>query len=297
MTRPCTMVLIPLNAATDPAAWCEGKPIATWAAAVEAAGFDAVAVTDHPFPSDEWLPSGHHAFDPFVLLTAFAATTERIRLITDIIVAAYRNPYLLAKSVASLDVISGGRLVLGMGAGYQRAEFDALGASFEDRGRRFDATLGALCAALSGESVKVGDGYFPAPGNTALPKPVQQPHPPVWIGGNSDAAIRRAANLADGWMPFPQPRSRVAVSGSPALGSLEQLIPRIEFAQEQRAATGRTPLDICSGVFGRFDDGDLPDILDEYGRAGVTWVTLTAPGTTMAASIARIESLAAALGS
>jgi probable F420-dependent oxidoreductase len=295
MTRPRTVMLIPFELAPDPVAWCGGAPVAAWAAAAEAAGFDAVAVTDHPFPSDEWLPTGHQAFDPFVLLTAFASATERIRLLTDIIVAGYRNPYLLAKSVASLDVVSGGRLVLGMGAGYQRAEFDALGASFTDRGKRFDAALESLYAALGGESVSATGGYFPAAGNTALPRPVQQPHPPVWIGGNSDAAIRRAVHLAEGWMPFPQPRSRVAISGSPALGSLEELKPRIERAQEERAATGRPPLDICSGIFGRFDDADLPDVLEEYGRAGVSWITLTAPGATMAESIARMESLAAAL--
>ena len=295
MTRPRTLVLLPFGAAPDPAAWCEGRPLAAWAAAVEAAGFDAVAVTDHPFPSDEWLPTGHHAFDPFVLLTAFAGATERLRLVTDIIVAGYRNPYLLAKSVASLDVISDGRLVLGMAVGYQQAEFAALGASYGDRGRRFDAALDALYAALSGESVEVSDGYFPAPGNTALPRPVQLPHPPVWIGGNSDAAIRRAVHQADGWMPFPQPEARVAISGSPALGSLEQLVPRIEDAQAQRAALGRPPLEVCSGIFGRFDDVDLADVLDEYGRAGVSWVTLTPGGATMAASIGRLESLASHL--
>ena len=288
MTRPRTLVLLPFGAAPDPAAWCEGRPLAAWAAAVEAAGFDAVAVTDHPFPSDEWLPTGHHAFDPFVLLTAFAGATERLRLVTDIIVAGYRNPYLLAKSVASLDVISDGRLVLGMAVGYQQAEFAALGASYGDRGRRFDA-------ALSGESVEVSDGYFPAPGNTALPRPVQLPHPPVWIGGNSDAAIRRAVHQADGWMPFPQPEARVAISGSPALGSLEQLVPRIEDAQAQRAALSRPPLEVCSGIFGRFDDVDLADVLDEYGRAGVSWVTLTPGGATMAESIGRLESLASHL--
>ncbi|PXX01673.1 TIGR03619 family F420-dependent LLM class oxidoreductase [Mycolicibacterium moriokaense] len=296
MTRPQLMMCLPFEAGADPLAWSEGAPLGSWASAVEDAGFDAVAVTDHPFPTSEWLPTGHHALDPFVALTAMATATTRVRLVTDVLVAGYRNPYLLAKSVASLDVISGGRLCVGIGAGYQRGEFAALGARFEGRGQLFDAALDAIYRTLDGQEVIDEEGPFPAPGNICRPIPVQSPRPPFWIGGNSTAAMRRAAARADGWMPFPQPRSRVSISLSPALGSLDALAQRIVEAQNLRATTGLPPLTICSAVFGRVADDELADTLEACGNAGVTWVRLRAPGTTMAASIQRLHELAAALG-
>lgn len=296
MIRPKLMVCLPFNAGADPSAWTQGAPLASWAAEVEAAGFDGVAVTDHPFPTTDWLPTGHHALDPFVALTAMAAGTTRVRLITDVLVAGYRNPYLLAKSIASLDVISGGRLCVGIGAGYQRGEFEALGAQFVGRGALFDCTLDAVERALTGEEVVDATGPFPAPGNISRPAPAQSPRPPVWIGGNSPAAVRRAVDKADGWMPFPQPRSRVTTSLSPALGSLDALADRIAEAQKLRAAKGLGPLTICSGVFGRVSDNELGERLEAYTEAGVDWVRILAPGATMATSIRRLHELATALG-
>ena len=93
--------------------------IAEMAEAIERAGFDACWVTEHPFPSDEWMASGgHHSLDPFVALTAAAMVTRRLRLHTNIIVLPYRNPFLTAKSIASLDTVSGGRVIMGVAAGY-----------------------------------------------------------------------------------------------------------------------------------------------------------------------------------
>ena len=293
--RPKLLVCFPFDAAPDPTGWSGGKPLSSWAAAVEEAGFDGIAVTDHPFPSSEWLATGHHALDPLIALTAFAGSTERVRLITDILVAGYRNPYLLAKSIVSLDVLSGGRLTVGMGGGYQEAEFKALGAVYAGRGRRFDAALDAIYDALTGNHVAQELGPYPTPGNTMLPRPIQRPHPPFWIGGNSDAAMRRAAHKADGWMPFPQPRSRVAVSGSPALGSLDALAVRIGEARAMRSSVGLPPLEFCSGIFARVTDADLAPLTEEYGDAGVTWLRLLAPGATMAQSIERVHELANAL--
>lgn len=296
MTRPKLMVCLPFEASVDPQTWTQGQSLGAWAAAVEETGFDGIAVTDHPFPTSAWLPSGHHALDPFVALTVMATATTGTRLITDVLVAGYRHPYLLAKSIASLDVVSGGRLCVGIGAGYQRGEFDALGAQFSGRGALFDSMLDAVYRALSGDEVIETTGPFPAPGNVSRPTPVQSPRPPFWIGGNSPAAMRRAAARADGWMPFPQPRSRVATSLSPHLGSLSVLAERITHVQHQRSAAAKSPLTICSGLFGRVADHDLADALNDYAEAGVDWVRIVVPGPTMAASVQRLHELATALG-
>lgn len=296
MTRPKLMVCLPFEATVDPRAWTHGESLAAWAAAVEDTGFHGISVTDHPFPTTEWLPTGHHALDPFVALTVMATATTRIRLITDVLVAGYRNPYLLAKSISSLDVVSGGRLCVGIAAGYQRGEFEALGAEFTGRGALFDSMLDAVYRALNGEEVVDTTGPFPAPGNVSRPTPVQFPRPPFWIGGNSIAAIRRAVTKADGWMPFPQPRSRVSTSLTPALGSLRALADHIADAQARRCAAAKVPLTICSGIFGRVADHDLGDALGDYAEAGVDWVRLVVPGATMANSVRRLHELGTALG-
>ena len=174
--------------------------VAEIAQAAEAAGADAVNCTDHPFPNDEWMATGgHHALDLFVTLAFAAAHTSRLRLHTNLSVIPYRSPGVLAKSVATLDQLSGGRTIIGVGAGYQESEFAALGVDFARRNELTDDGIRTITAIWTGESVD---------GNTALPRPAQRPRPPVWVGGNSRQAMRRAVDLADGWCPVPNPRSR-----------------------------------------------------------------------------------------
>ena len=110
--------------------------------AVEKAGFDAGLVTDHPCPTGRWLDTGgHHALDPLVALSFAAAATTRLRLLTHVYVLAYRNPFLTAKGTLTLDVLSGGRLILGVAAGYLRPEFGALGVDFDERNELVDEAL------------------------------------------------------------------------------------------------------------------------------------------------------------
>ena len=175
-----------------------GEGVATVARSAEDAGFDACYVTDHPFPSDRWLADGgHHALDPWVALSFAAAATTRLRVQTHIAVLPYRNPFITASAVASLDVLSGGRLIVGVAAGYLRGEFRALGADFEERNERSDEALVAIKRALTEEGVVAEGPGWKARGNTLLPHPVQKPHPPFWVGGNSRRAIRRAVDLVD----------------------------------------------------------------------------------------------------
>lgn len=249
--------------------------------AAEAAGFDAVFTTDHPFPGDRWLAhGGHHTLDPMVTLSFAAAATTRLRLHTNLFVPAYRNPYLSAKMISSLDALSGGRLILGVGAGYLEPEFAALGADYANRNDVLDDALRAMRAAWTGESVG---------GNTMRPRPAQD-RIPVWVGGNSKRAIRRVVDLGDGWLPMPAPAGASRHLKTPGLETLADLAARLDYAREYAASVGRTdPIDITFMPRGMsmFDgDGFDPEAivadLTEQAEAGVTGVTLTLPATTRA---------------
>jgi probable F420-dependent oxidoreductase len=216
------------------------------ARAAEAAGFAAVYTTDHPFPGDAWLAhGGHHALDPMVALSFAAAATSTIRLHTNLFIVAYRNPFIAAKGIASLDVLSGGRVILGIGAGYLEAEFEALGAPFDDRNERTDQAIAAMRAAWSGTSTTFDGSGFRASGNTMLPRPRQRPGPPVWIGGNSRRAIRRAVELADGWSPFPNPARLATRTRTAALQTPEELADSLAYARGYADTIGRAdPLSV-----------------------------------------------------
>jgi probable F420-dependent oxidoreductase len=249
--------------------------------AAESAGFDAVFTTDHPFPGDQWLAhGGHHTLDPMVTLSFVAAATTRLRLHTNLFVPAYRNPYLSAKMLSSLDALSGGRLILGVGAGYLEPEFAALGADFAHRNDVLDDALRAMRAAWTGESVD---------GNTMRPRPAQS-RIPVWVGGNSKRAIRRVVDLGDGWLPMPAPASASKYLKTPGLETLDDLKARLDYAREYAESVGRTdPIDITFMPRGMsMFDGDGIDHeaivadLTEQAEYGVTGVTLTLPATTRA---------------
>jgi probable F420-dependent oxidoreductase len=172
-------------------------------AAIERAGFSAALVTDHPCPTGRWLDAGgHHAQDPFVMLSLLAAHTSTIRLQTGILVLPYRNPFIVARSIATLDRFSGGRVTIGMGAGYLKGEYKALGVDFEQRNEAMDDYIEALKKSLTGEEFSHSGLGYDARGCRIQPGPVQSPRPPILVGGNSPRAIRRAVEFADGWYPF-----------------------------------------------------------------------------------------------
>jgi probable F420-dependent oxidoreductase len=231
-----------------------GEAVAAVARAAEEAGFDALAFTEHPMPSDRWLDAGgHDALDPFIALTWAAAATTRLRLLTNITVVAYRNPFLLAKTVATLDSLSGGRVILGAAAGYLKSEFRALGVDFDERNDLFDEALEVLAQTWSGEPVTFTGRHFSAAGNVLVPRPVQQP-PPVWIGGNSALARRRAARWAQGWMPFATPANPTV--RTPALWSADDLAPLIVQLNTLSDEAGRDRLEVHFGVVGGGTPGD-----------------------------------------
>ena len=269
--------------------------------AAEAAGFDALFVTDHPAPDARWLRhGGHPTLDPFVALSVVAASTERIGLHTNLLVLPYRNPLLAAKSVASLDVLSGGRVILGVGVGYLQAEFAALGVDFDERAGAVDDALVAMKAAWTGDPVHHDGPGYSARDTLVLPRPVQQPHPPIWVGGNSRAAMRRAVQHGQGWSPMPSPKSASSFLGTPGLEGIDELAARIAELNEMAAAAGRTePLDVAvipTRLSGFGDGAWSPDaLLDEIGQlreAGGTVLVVNLPGTSVGAFTDAVASFA-----
>lgn len=269
--------------------------VADIAKAAEDAGFDACFVTDHPFPPHRWLHGGgHHALDPFVALSFAAAATSRLRVQTHILVLPYRNPFLVAKTVLSLDVLSGGRVILGVAAGYLKGEFAALGADFEERQATSAEAVRAMKLAWERDDVHLEGSRFRAAGNSMGFRPVQRPHPPLWVGGNSRMAIRHAVELGDGWVPFPNSAAMSPYTRTPPLETLEDLAGRIGFARTHAATVGRrAPLDVCYSLTAMGAAGlESTEALERIGALqslGVTWLTVGFPADTRRAYIAALE--------
>ncbi len=247
------------------------------------AGFEGVATDEHPIPSEEWRagPGGHDALDPFIVLGSVAGAAPQMKLLTYLAVVPFRNPFLLAKQAATLDVLSGGRLVLGVGTGYQEPEFRALGVDFEARNTLFDEGVEVMKMAWSGEPVTYRGSHFTADHVRALPTPVTRPHPPLWIGGNSRLTMRRVVDGAQGWMPMPNARHRTDVGRSVPLESLDDLARLKRYLDDYADRQGRAePIDIlCSFTLGTQSAEQALDHLGRLARMGVGWVSVGGQGS------------------
>lgn len=173
------------------------------ARAAEAAGFAWLTCSDHPsVPVSRAQAMGPTWFDAGSTLGFVAGVTTRIRLMPHVLVLPYRHPLVVAKQWGTLDFLSGGRVIVGVGSGHVKAEFKTLGADFEHRGKVTDEYLRALVAAWE-HDVAEFDGEFVSFREMMIwPRPVQKPRPPIWVGGNSNAAVKRAARFGDGWIPW-----------------------------------------------------------------------------------------------
>lgn len=269
--------------------------IAEIARAGEAAGFSAVHVTDHPAPDAKWLDhGGHHALDPFVALSFAAAATTDVKLLTNVYIAAYRNPFLGAKSIQSLAVLSGGRLILGTAAGYLKPEFRALGIDFDNRGALLDEALDVLNKVLTGDDVAYEGTSFAARGVRLYPVPTAAP--PIWVGGNSRPAVRRAVSRAQGWAPF-NTFGYATASRTAEISTLEELESAIAGAKKYAAEIGRTaPLDICFSAGNLLDDNKSTDerraTIAKLEDMGVTWLPVAPQGATRAEVIENAHAFA-----
>lgn len=230
------------------------------AQAAEAAGFESLWVGEHVVLPDPQVPPSpmdprEPVLDPLVALTWLAAATSTIRLATGIVILPQRNPVVLAKELASLDVVSGGRLTFGIGVGYLEPEFRAVGAQFADRGRITDDHLDAMAALWYGERPEHHGPFVDFAGVDAHPRPVQRPVPIV-VGGHAPAAFRRAVRRGHGWYGFALTptdterclaglrRAADEVERPPELGGLEITVtPRGRLTAERVAAFAELGVD------------------------------------------------------
>ena len=189
--------------------------IRDWAQAAENLGFAYIEVPDHVFGAtarDGWTPL-YNERDPFhetlVMLGFLAAVTGRIRLSSGILIAPQRQTGLIAKQAAEIDLLSGGRLRLGIGVGWNHVEYAALGAEWKTRGAMQAEQIEVMRRLWSGDLVTYSGRFHRLQGVNIVPPPVQRPIP-IWLGGSSDAVIKRAARVADGWMPIIAPDEQAA---------------------------------------------------------------------------------------
>ena len=252
----------------------------------EESGFDGIGFTDHPAPTARWLHSGgHDAFDPFVVLSFCAAVTRRIRLIPNIVVLPYRHPLIVAKMVATLDMLSEGRFTLAAATGYLRGEYKALGVDFDQRNALFDQAVEVLRGVWSEDEFTYEGIGIAANGLAANPKP--RPLPPLWIGGNSRQSRRRVARYGDGWTPFPAPRGMSQTTKTPPLETMDDLAGMLDelwrFVDE--AGRDRAGIDVSFGTSEggapgsrTFDPDAHRSGLHDLARLGVTWAHVGVPG-------------------
>lgn len=220
--------------------------VAQVARAAELAGAFYVAVCDHvAIPNELAASMGDVWYDTVATLGWLASQTERVHLMSHVAVLPYRHPLVTAKAFGTLDLLSGGRVILGVGAGHVAREFEVLGVPFERRGRLLDEAIDEIRAAWSTDSIK---------GTVVAPRPHRGGGPPVWVGGSSPAAIRRAARRGDGWLPQGPPE-----------GGMRAALARIR--EERRLHLGDDPIDL--GAFAEpIHIGEPFDGLADYAATG-----------------------------
>ncbi len=246
--------------------------IARIATAADRLGYDVLWTAEHfiyPYEIKTPYPYGKFPFpvtepwlDVVSTLSYVAALTKRIRLSSQVLVLPYHQPVVLAKELATLDVLSGGRVVVGVASGWLAEEFAMLGVTYRERGKRMDEYLDVLHALWTTDHVTFRGRFVQLEDAAFFPKPVQKPRPPIWVGGGKGAAFPRIARIADGWIPAPG-------AGLDALaGDVRELRTLVEQA-------GRDPdrIDVALGGAARSVD-ELLARVPELERAGVTTVTV-----------------------
>src|SRR5579864_1808210 len=177
----------------------DAKALVQYGVRMEELGFDSLWVWDHILLG---VDPNFPIIESLTLLTAIAARTHRIKLGTGILVLPLRNAVVLAKQLASMDLLSKGRLLMGMASGWYKREFDAVGVAYEQRGKIMDDNLEILTRFWTEDMVKGQWGCHQIPAGVMFPKPVQKPRPPILIGGYVDRVLKRAAVTGDGWLTY-----------------------------------------------------------------------------------------------
>ena len=284
----------------------------------EALGFSSVMIADHivfpmtiaskyPYTADGRFPGHGDALEQLSLMAFVAAKTERLRLVSSVMILPYRNPVFTAKALATIDVLSRGRVTVGVGVGWLEEEFAALGAaSFPRRGAVSDEYVQIFKTLWTTSPASFAGEFYRFDDIQCLPLPVQKPHPPIWIGGHSKAALRRVARLGDGWHPVG---ANPAVPLGPA--ELRSLLAELH---RLTAAEGRDPTaltisykapvydvgkPVSPGTTRRPFTGTGDQILgdlDTFERLGVSELIFDFRSETLSESVERMERFAQSIG-
>ncbi len=268
--------------------------ITAFAQLVEELGFDALWVSDHivvprsldsryPYSRDGSFPVSPDVslMEPIATLLFVAAITERVKLGTTVLVLPMRNPIVTAKQLASLDVLSNGRLILGVGTGWMEEEFQMLGVPFKRRGARTNEYIRLIKALWTEENPSFEGEFWQIKDVGFNPKPLQKPHPPIWTGGHSAPALRRAGRLSDGWH---------AVGVSP-----DTLREQFQEVQRHAEEAGRDPASLTLSVRPRVrldDPAKAIELLRSYREVGVSHAVLEISAPDMDRARSLLETLA-----
>ena len=298
-----------------PASSAGVKPeeLVRFARKAEELGFYCITVADHvivpknisvpyPYTVDGKYPGTGYHLETLMTIGFLAGSTTRVRFVTSVMIAPYRNPVITAKMLASLDVLSGGRIIVGLGVGWMKEEFESLRApAYQERGRVTDEYIQAFRELWTKESPSFSGKYCSFSDIVFLPKPVQKPAIPIWIGGHSKHALRRAAQLGDGWHP---------IGGVPTIPLEPEHIRRdlVTLAAYARTA-GREPRNIHIALKGSLFDREKQTVpgkrrrflgsndeiaqdIRDYRDAGVQTMIFDVRRPTAAATLERMEWLA-----
>jgi probable F420-dependent oxidoreductase len=289
------------------------EAITTLAKRAEALGYDSIWVTDrllipvqsrsaYPYSPTGVFPLGPDEpwLEPLAAVTYLATITERITVGTSVLVIPYRNPVMVAKALATADYLSGGRVILGAGTGWWREEFAALGVPFEDRASRTVEYLTIMKEIWTKPRIAFEGRFMHIPPSGGVrPHPARHPHIPIWIGGHSDAALRRVAAIGDGWHPIGL-RPPVALHPHELAGKVRRL-------RDLTAATGRDPQAITVSFKAPLNLGDtgsartplagppsqIVEDLSAYAAAGVQHFVFDFSVATVPAMLGVLEQFAA----
>ena len=257
-----------------------GEELRRLALAAEDSGFDSIWVPDRTvFPTDiatrypgrfgapGSIPDSQQVLEPMTAMSFLAGSTSRIKLGFNVLVLPFRNPVLNAKMITTLDVLSGGRVIFGVGVGWMPEEFEAMSASYGERGALTDEHIEMFKALCASEVAEYDGRHFHLSKKVFYPRPLQKPHRPIWIGGKSRAALRRVARLGDGWLPIGLTPDEVAKGGQVLRQLCEEagrdpgtaklgLNTGVNIGEPQRSPDGeRVPL-----------TGQVADIIDDVRR-------------------------------
>jgi len=249
------------------------------AQAADRLGFAHLSCSDHVVvPRSRVAAMGAPWYDAAVTLAFLAGVTDRIRLLSHVVVLPYRHPLVVAKAFGTLDHLSQGRVILGVGSGHLKPEFRVLGAPYEQRGKVTDEYLQAIAAAWEGERAEFAGATVTFADVIVAPRPLQRPRPPIWVGGNAAAVVRRAARYADGWIPWQLSPDEFAAS--------------VAQVQEIRRASGRTtpfefvaPMSVAENE--RADA--VLDQIESWRRAGATYFHVGLASRSLVDLLARME--------